>query len=209
VRHADDDLRIDPRRFVDAAHGRVRDGAVDGDDERFVAALDEPRRAAVEPVVGLLVLEAVDEGLTEEAVLVVDAVAEAGIVQRGQRIEEARRQPPEAAVAEGRVMLERLQLLEVDAQLGHDAFRVVVEAEVGEVVPEGPAHEELHGKVVEALRVLLAVAALALAHGVEGGTADGHGEGEELLAHRRLAPHLAARDAEERLDAFAKVDIAA
>ena len=68
-------------------------------------------------MIGLLVLIAVDERLAEEAELVVDAVAEAGHVERRQRIEEAGGQAAEAAVAEGGVGLERLELFEIDAEL--------------------------------------------------------------------------------------------
>ena len=91
VRDADHDLRVDPFR--------VRDAAEDGHLQDFVGALDEPRRSAFQPVIGFLVLESVDECLAEESELVVDAVAKAGIVERGQRIEEARRESAEAAVA--------------------------------------------------------------------------------------------------------------
>ena len=106
-------------------------------------------------------------------------------------------------------MLERLQLLQVDAELRDDRLRVVVEAEVGQVVPQGAAHQELHGEVVEALGVLLAIAALALAHGIERRTPHGDGERLQPLARRRLLPNLAAPEAQERLDPLAEVDEAA
>jgi hypothetical protein len=53
---------------------------------------DFPRRAEAHPVVGQLDLVAVAELLAEEAELVVDAVADGRVVERGQRIEEAGRQ---------------------------------------------------------------------------------------------------------------------
>ena len=81
-------------------------------------------------MIGLLVLKAVDERLAEKAELVVDAVAEAGVVHRGQRIEEAGGQPSQSAIAEGRVGLQRLELVQIDAHLGGDRFGVIVEAEV-------------------------------------------------------------------------------
>ena len=157
-------------------------------------------------MVGLLVLESVHEGLAKEAELVVDAVAEAGHVHGGERIEEAGGEASQAAVAEGGVGLLHGDLLEVGAELGEDRFGVAVEAEVGEVVAEGAAHEEFHGEVVEPLGVLLLVAPLALAHGVERRPPHGHGEGMQPLAHRRLAPDAAAPVAEEGLDAFAQVN---
>ena len=53
----------------------------------------------------MLDLVAVDEFLLEEAVLVVDAVADGGKVERGERVEEARGEAAEAAVAQPHVLL--------------------------------------------------------------------------------------------------------
>jgi hypothetical protein len=58
-----------------------------------------------QPVVGLLVLPAVPQGLPEDAVFVAQPVAHGGQLERRHRIEEARREPPEPAVAEARVGL--------------------------------------------------------------------------------------------------------
>ena len=57
-----------------------------------VEPLDLPGVAEVEPVVGLLVLEPVDDRLAEHAVLVADAVAPGGEVERGHGVEEAGRE---------------------------------------------------------------------------------------------------------------------
>ena len=54
-----------------------------------VEPLDLPGVAEVEPVVGLLVLEAVDDRLAEHAVLVADAVAPGREVEGGHGVEEA------------------------------------------------------------------------------------------------------------------------
>ena len=56
--------------------------------------------------------------LAEHAVFVADAVAHARHAQRGHRIEEAGRQPAEAAVAQRRVGLALGQRVDVDAEVG-------------------------------------------------------------------------------------------
>ena len=66
---------------------------------------DLPRVAEAQPLVGLLDLPAVDDLLLEDAELVADAVAERGHLQRRQRVEEAGREAPEAAVAEAGLVL--------------------------------------------------------------------------------------------------------
>ena len=68
-----------------------------------------PRVAELQPRVGLLDLLAVDEGLPEDAVLVADPVADAGIRMRRQRVDEAGGEPAEAAVAQARLDLLRAQ----------------------------------------------------------------------------------------------------
>ena len=125
-------------------------------------------------MIGFLVLKAVDERLSKEAKLVIDPVAEAGVIERRQRVKKARRETSQAAVAERGVGLEGLELFEVHPQLRHDRFRIVIEAQVREIVSERPAHEEFHREVVQPFGVLLDVAALAIAHRIKRRTADSH-----------------------------------
>ena len=63
---------------------------------------------------GLLVLPAVLDGLSEDAVFVAQPVAHGRELHRRHRIEEARRQAPEPAVAQARVglLLEQLEPVE-------------------------------------------------------------------------------------------------
>src|SRR5258706_408887 len=150
-------------------------------------------------------LIAVDEGLAEEAELVIDAVTEAGEVLRGQRVEEAGREAAEATVAEGGIVLEGAELLQIGAELGDDRLGLVVQLEVGQIVPEGAAHEKLHRKVIEALGILIAIPPLRLPHGIEHRPADGDGERVQPLPHRGLLPDLSPRKAKKGLDAFTKV----
>ena len=77
----------------------------EGDDLRGLGVRELPRRAEGEPGVGLLDLAAVDEGLPEDAVLVADAVADAGHAHGGQRVDEAGGQPTQTAVAQTRLDL--------------------------------------------------------------------------------------------------------
>src|SRR5207245_10351105 len=130
---------------------------------------------------------------------------EARIGEGGDRIKEARREASQTAIAESSVWFEGLELLQIDAQFGHDRFRIVVEAEIREVVAESAAHEEFHGEVVQPLRILLDVTALALAHRVERRTPHSHRKGMKLLTWRGFAPQFSAREAQKRFDAFSQV----
>ncbi len=72
-----------------------------------------PGRAVAEPGIRVLHLPAFDDGLREHAVFVADAVAERRQAERGHRIQETRRQPAQAAIAQGGVGLLLLDLLEL------------------------------------------------------------------------------------------------
>src|SRR5207237_47483 len=75
--------------------GNVHGGPIHRDDDGFVRALDIKRSAAGLPAIRLLVLISVDDLLLEEAVLIINAVAEAGHAKRGERFEKACGEAPE------------------------------------------------------------------------------------------------------------------
>ena len=81
------------------------DVAAEADGLRVLVARQLPGVAELQPVVVLLDLPAVLDLLLEDAEVVADAVADGGQLQRGQRVHEAGRQPPQAAVAEARIAL--------------------------------------------------------------------------------------------------------
>src|ERR1035441_8001412 len=80
--------------------GIVLGVAAEADPERDFGMRDFPRVAEVKPVVQHLDLPAVLDGLIENAEFVADAVARRRNFERGQRIEIARSQTAEAAIAE-------------------------------------------------------------------------------------------------------------
>ena len=77
---------------------------------------DLPRVSVGQPVVGLLDLPAVVDLLVEDAELVADAVADGRPLEGGQRVEVARGEPAEAAVAQSRFLLAGQHLVEVLAR---------------------------------------------------------------------------------------------
>mmetsp|Transcript_40127 Transcript_40127/g.103876 ORF Transcript_40127/g.103876 Transcript_40127/m.103876 type:complete len:708 (-) Transcript_40127:720-2843(-) len=118
-------------------------------------ALDLPRVAEVEPVVRLLVLEAVLDGLPEHAVLVADTVAPGGQVESGHGVQKARCQAAQTAIAKRGVALLLHDGLQVVAHLMHGLRELVLHLQVVQRVVHGAPHQELHGHVVHALWVLL------------------------------------------------------
>ena len=102
-----------------------------------------------EPLVGDGLLLIVDKALTEQAVVVVEAHAVAGQAQRGDGIQEARGQAAQAAVAERRLDLKLLNLIEVVARGDELVLNLVIDAEVDHIVDEQLADQKLGRDVVE------------------------------------------------------------
>jgi hypothetical protein len=138
-----------------------------------------PGAAALQPPVGLLDLPAVDEGLAEDAVLVANAVADRGDLHRGQRVEEACRQPTQTTVAQPGLDLELAQLVQAEAEA---AQRLVGHpAQVGgqQGVVELAAEQVLRGQVNDGLGP-------ALDLGAQGVEPAGH----EVLPHGAAQRHV-------------------
>ena len=92
-------------------------GEIDG--HRRLGVGELPRRAEPQPVVGLFNLAPVHEGLAEDAVLVANAVTDAGHRLGGQGVDEAGSQTPQAAVAQTGLDLLGAQVSQVQPALVH------------------------------------------------------------------------------------------
>ena len=106
-------------------------------------------------------LEAVLDRLPENAVFVAQAVAHRRDLQRGQRVDEAGRQPAQAAVAQAGV---RFRLDDFLPVLSRVRLQIVadelLDAEVDDVVDQRAADQKLHRQVVDPLGVRAVVGLL-------------------------------------------------
>ena len=136
------------------------EGATQLDFHLLVRASDLPGIRPAEPVVGLLVLPAVLNRLTKDAVFVPQTVAHGGKLHRGHRVEETGGQAPEPAVAKARIRFrfkqaEPIEVLLLDPLLGDG-----IEQEVCHIVGQRATEEKLHRKVIDSLRVLAIIGLL-------------------------------------------------
>ena len=188
VREADDGFRVDPVPLEVAAV--VKHLLAAAEEFHFllpVRAHDFPRGAVNDPVVRMLDLVAVDELLAEKAELVMDAVADRGKIQGGERVEVAGGEAAETAVAETHVLLRTADLLEVQAKLVQGIDCRFVQTEADEIVREQPAHQVLERQVVDSAGVLLAVRAHRIEHALEDAVAHGDGGGDPPVTVGRVA----------------------
>lgn len=130
---------------------RVFDMAAEPDVEACIGTFEFPGMALQEPGLGRLDLPSALEALAEEAVLIADTVAIGRAAQRRQAFEEARRQPSEAAIAEGGVRLVREHRVVILAKLRQRVARLIHEAEIDDAVFQKPPDEKLHRQVIDPL----------------------------------------------------------
>ncbi len=173
VGHAENGLEINPTRAgVALVVEDILHAAVNVDIRGVFGAHDFPRGAEDHPVVRMLDLVSMDELLLEQAELVVNAVADGGQIERGERIKETRGETAETAVAETHVDFALANRFPIDSEILQRVARFVVETGVVEVVLEQPAHQIFEREIVKAADVLLVVHALG-----------GDEAGEDVFAH--------------------------
>ena len=86
--------------------------------------------------------------------MIADTAAVGVIAQGRQRIQEAGRQSSQAAVAQSRIRLLVLDRVDVEAQLVEGLLHVLIDAQIQQVVAQGAPDQELHGQIVDDLRLL-------------------------------------------------------
>ena len=111
--------------------------------------------------------------LVEDAVLVTDAVADGGNIERREGIHEARGQAAQAAVAEARFGFLLDEGFEIEAELAHGLLGFFVDAEIDEVVGEMRTGKELGGEVADDTDVLCTVIEDGLNPALDQAIADG------------------------------------
>ena len=188
VGHPEQGLRVGPARPRFARPvGDLLHLAVELDSLCIFGADDLPRIAEDDPVVRVLHLLAIDELLFEQAVFVMDAVADRRIVVRGKRIQEARRETTKSAVPQRHVFLSVAQRREIQAEIAHrrhDGFRQAGAMEIG---LQQAAHEILQREVIDPAHVVLIVHRLGGQESREDVVPHGHRRRDPPIAHRGRA----------------------
>jgi hypothetical protein len=100
---------------------------------------------------GIFLLPALRDDLAEQAEIVADAVADGGNRQRRHALHEARREPPEAAIAERRVRLAFAQIGQVDAEIAERGLEHRQQAHIVQRVGEQAADQKFEREVIDPL----------------------------------------------------------
>ena len=127
------------------------DPAAEADGVIVFGAVEFPRIAVDEPVLGRFLLPAAADDLAEQAVVVADAIAMRGDGQRRHAVHEAGGETAEAAVAERGVGLDPAQVREIDAELVERLRHRLGDAEIGHRVEQQAADQEFEREIIDAL----------------------------------------------------------
>ncbi len=145
VGHGDHLVGVDPvimetPRIVGIFHHP----AVELDGIDYLCTGEFPGIAIAQPVVRVLHLAAVLQALGEHAILIANAVTVTGNAQGGHGVQEAGRQPAQAAIAQGGIGLHFADLFQIETGVMEGAGHFVVDSHVEQAVHEGAADEEFH-----------------------------------------------------------------
>ena len=152
---AEDGLGVDPSRAAVAAIvEHVVHPAVEVDLLGVFGPNNLPRIAEDHPIVRMLDLMAADELLLEKAELVVDPIPDRGIVEGRERIEKARGEAAQAAVAEAHVGLGLADGDEVLPEGGERRLRRLQQAGGQQVGFKQPPHVIFEREIVDAADVV-------------------------------------------------------
>ena len=193
-------LPADHRRIVsDRVHGLARmpdvlqrngfavatdllDEAAEVDRVDDLGTLELPRIAVGEPVFRRLVLPAVRDRLTEQAMLVADPVAVGRQADARHRLHEAGRQSAEAAVAERGVRFLGTDVGEVDAEDAEGLPRRLRQVQIGQRIHEKAPDQELDRKIVDLFVAGLMGAPRGAHPAINDAVSHGQGQRDEPVA---------------------------
>ena len=113
----------------------------------------QPHAAAGQPVVGAFLLPAVHDLLLEDAVFVQDGIARAGDIVGGHTVQIARGQTAQAAVAQARVRLLLVDIVQLHAVIPQHLVRHAAQAQIKQAGLQAAAHQKFHAQVIHLLAV--------------------------------------------------------
>ena len=116
--------------------------------------------AVFQPVVRYFYLITVADLLFEHTVFITDTAAVCRISQCSQGIQEACCQTAKTAVSKRRISLLVLQKVQVQSHLIKSFLYLFVCSQVNQVISQRTSHQELHGHIVNCLRILLFICIL-------------------------------------------------
>jgi len=145
---------------------------------------DFPRGTEAHPVVGQFDLVTVAELLAEQTELIVDAVADGGVIERGERIEKTGGETTETAVAEAHVVFLPAQLRHIEAEFLECFLGLLINASVVKAVGKKTAHEEFQGKIIDPTDILLIMDRLRGDHPLDDPFLNGLGSRQPPVALR-------------------------
>ena len=142
-------LPFEPRRAIRL--GNRHHLPAEPDLVRTLAPLEFPRVAVRQPVFRQFDLPALAHFLPEQPVDVADTVAIGRDLDRRHRLEEARRQPAEAAIAQRRIRLEIDQVTEVDVEILQRFPHRLHHPDIAHRIAHQATDEELEAEVIDPL----------------------------------------------------------
>src|SRR5277367_3892487 len=154
-RYADQARRF-TRNYVKCSVSQL-EGTVQLDFHFLVRAGDLPRIAVPQPIVGVLLLPAVRDGLLEHTVLVAQTITRGGELHGGHRVEETSCQAAQTSISQTSIGLLFDQFKPIDAFLLNRLPGHGIKQQVRNIICQRTSKQKLHGKVINAFGIPLLI----------------------------------------------------
>ena len=162
VGHSDDAVVVLVLHMMETAVPGLDGLAVKADLLGLVGVALDPHLTAGQPVIGSFLLPAVHDLLLEDTVFIQDGVTGAGDAVGGHAVQIAGGQAAQTAVAQARVGLLVVDVVDFDAGLVQHSLGHFVQAQVEQAGAQAAAHQEFHAQVVNLLLTFAQGAGLEL-----------------------------------------------
>ena len=142
----------------------IFDAPEDADFLRVFRANHFPRTTENDPVIRSFDLVTVHKRLPEKSKLIIDSVAQRGVIHRRERIEEARGKTAETAITKPHINFGLADFFKILPQAFERGVGRIEQTRGQEVIAEESAHEVLERKIINAAHVLGVVHGLRRDH---------------------------------------------
>ncbi len=157
-------------------------GTIQFDFDGLIRPRDLPRIGTAEPVVRLLILPAVADRLSEDAVFIAQPVAHRRKLHRGHRVEETGGESPQPAVSQAGVGLRVEHGWPIEVFVQDSLLDERIEQQVGHVIGQRSSDEKLHREIIDPFGILARVGFVGLNPALREHIAHRAGKGLEALA---------------------------
>ena len=108
----------------------------------------------LQPVVRYFYLESIDDLLLKHTITITNSTSICGIAQGSKRIHKTCCQPAKSTISKSRIRLLVFNDTQIQSNLFKCFFYFPISPQINQIISQCPAHQKLHGHIIQYLRVI-------------------------------------------------------